>query len=206
MSEFYISIDWEADGPCPGVHSGLQLGAVFYNSDGEEIDSFSANLKPLPGAVQNKDTMDFWADHPEVYKQVTSDQEEPSIAMRRFHDKVKTWTHRLHAAPVIIAYPAGFDFTFLYYYLHRFVGESIVGFAALDIKTYAMAVRNSTFRDSVKRNFPKKWFPKKAVRHIAENDARQQGCVFFNARRALADLHSAAEKNNAYREVAQLDS
>lgn len=49
------------------------------------------------------------------------------------------WLKGLPRKPVFVAYPAGFDFTFVYRYLIRFTGHSPFSHSALDIKTYAMA-------------------------------------------------------------------
>jgi len=50
------------------------------------------------------------------------------------------WLKALPGKPVFVAYPAAFDFLFVYWYLIRFTGESPFSHSALDIKTYAMAL------------------------------------------------------------------
>jgi len=52
---------------------------------------------------------------------------------------------------------------FVYWYLMRFGGDSPFSHSALDIKTYAMALIQKDYRDSVKKNMPKEWFD--AMRH-----------------------------------------
>ena len=47
---------------------------------------------------------------------------------------------------------------FVYWYLIRFTGESPFSHSALDIKTFAMALLKKDYRDSTKRQMPKKWF------------------------------------------------
>ncbi|MEE8525016.1 MAG: exonuclease, partial [Thermoanaerobaculia bacterium] len=76
-------------------------------------------------------------------------------------------------------YPAGFDFTFVYWYLMRFAGESPFSFAALDVKTFAMAVLKKTFRKVSKRTMPRRWFDSSAKHsHVALDDAIEQGAMF----------------------------
>ena len=83
--------------------------------------------------------------------------------------------------PVFVAFPAGFDFTFMYWYLIKFAGESPFSFSALDGKTYAMALLRKGYRQSTKRNYPKAWFPSKSNHtHIALDDAIEQGRIFCN--------------------------
>lgn len=91
-----------------------------------------------------------------------------------------TWVRSLSGRPVFVAYPAGFDFLFVYWYLMRFVGESPFGHSALDIKSFAMAVLKVGYRESTKRNIPKHWFDKLPHSHIALADAIEQGALFCN--------------------------
>jgi len=50
---------------------------------------------------------------------------------------------------------AGFDFLFMYWHLMRFARESPFSHSALDIKTYAMAMVKTGYRDAT---MPKRWF------------------------------------------------
>ncbi len=43
---------------------------------------------------------------------------------------------------------------FVYWYLIRFAGESPFSHSALDIKTFAMALLKTGYRDATKRNMP----------------------------------------------------
>lgn len=90
------------------------------------------------------------------------------------------WLKRLPGKPVFVAYPAGFDFTFVYWYLIRFAGESPFSHSVLDIKTYAMAMMKGEYRASTKRAMPCHWFDRKKHRHIALDDAIEQGALFCN--------------------------
>lgn len=91
-----------------------------------------------------------------------------------------SWTRSLPGLPVFVAYPAGFDFLFVYWYLIKFVGESPFSHSALDIKTFAMAVLKIDYRQSTKRNMPKRWFEDLPHNHIALDDAIEQGALFCN--------------------------
>ena len=102
--------------------------------------------------------------------------EAPEGAMRRY----LAWVKSLPGTPVFVAYPAGFDFLFVYWYLIRFAGESPFSFSALDIKTYAMAMLKTGYRESVKRNMPKRWFDDRPHSHVALDDAIEQGALFCN--------------------------
>jgi hypothetical protein len=60
--EFYISVDIESDGPCPGINSMLQFGAVFYDPQGKTVRELDLNIFPVEGAVQDQNTMKWWAE------------------------------------------------------------------------------------------------------------------------------------------------
>ena len=49
---------------------------------------------------------------------------------------------------MFVAYPAGFDFLFVYWYLIHFVGRSPFSFSALDMKTYAAALLKLPYRNA----------------------------------------------------------
>jgi hypothetical protein len=86
----------------------------------------------------------------------------------------------LPGKPVFVGYPAAYDFLFVYWYLMRFAGESPFSHSALDIKTFAMAMLDLPYRESVKRNLPKRWFPAMRHAHVALEDAIEQGSLFCN--------------------------
>jgi hypothetical protein len=69
---------------------------------------------------------------------------------------------------------------FVYWYLRRFTGESPFGHSALDIKTNAMAVPDLPYRQSTKRNMPKRWCSTLLHTHVALEDAIEQGRLFCN--------------------------
>jgi hypothetical protein len=176
MAEIYVSTDVETDGPIPGPHSMLSFASAAYLPDKKLASTFTANLKTLPGAQPDPRTHLWWQQNPEAYQATRINLEEPTDAMRRYVD----WLNSLPARPVFVAYPAGFDFLFVYWYLIRFVGESPFSFSALDIKTYAMAMLHCDYRDAVKRNMPKRWFDKLPHTHQALDDALEQGALFCN--------------------------
>lgn len=178
----YVSIDIESDGPCPGLNSMLSLGAAAFRPDGTLVSTFSANLTSLPGAERNRDTTIFWIRHAAAWLQATENAREPLVVMREF----KQWLETLPGSASItpIAYPAGFDFTWVYYYCHRFLGSSPFSFQCLDLKTYAMSILGTEFRHTSKRTMPSNWFdPNRKHTHVAVDDAVEQGHMFFRMKR-----------------------
>jgi len=176
MTEIYVSTDVETDGPIPGPHSLLSFASAAYRPDKTLLGTFSANLETLPGAQGDPGTMTWWQSHPEAYRATRTNLEDPEAAMRRY----AAWVKALPGKPVFVAYPAGFDFLFVYWYLIRFTGSSPFSFSALDVKTYAMALLKLGYRESVKRNMPKRWFDPMPHTHVALDDALEQGALFCN--------------------------
>jgi hypothetical protein len=176
MTELYVSTDVETDGPIPGPHSMLSFGSAAYAEDKRLIATFSANLQTLAGASAHPKTAEWWATQPKAWEACRQNLEPPAEAMHRY----LVWLKSLPATPVFVAYPAGFDFLFIQWYLLRFVGESPFSHSALDIKSFAMAVLKTDFYASTKRNMPKHWFDKLPHTHIALDDAIEQGALFCN--------------------------
>lgn len=177
MTEIYVSTDVESDGPIPGPHSMLSFASAAYLADKTLVDTFSANLETLPGAEGHPRTMEWWKTQPNAWQACRRNLEAPELAMPRY----VAWLKSLPGRPVFVAYPAGFDFTFVYWYLIRFAGESPFSHSALDVKTFAMALLKKDYRDSVKRNMPRRWFDEKHRHtHVALDDAIEQGELFCN--------------------------
>jgi hypothetical protein len=192
MIEIYVSTDVEVDGPIPGPYSMLSFASAAYREDKTLISTFTANLELLPGASSHPETMAWWAARPEEWAASRKDLRDPSEAIG---DYVK-WLDTLPGKPVFVGYPAAFDFLFVYWYLMRFVGRSPFSFAALDIKTMAMMMLGKEYRQCTKKDMPKRWFDEGPHRHIALDDAIEQGALFCNM---LAESRRCYNSSNAGR-------
>lgn len=180
--EIYVSTDVEADGPIPGPHSILSFGCAAYTANKDLVSTFSANLQTLPDAQGHPETMAWWSRNEAAWKACRIDCQAPEVVMPRY----VAWLKALPGTPVFVGYPAAYDFMFVYWYLMRFVGESPFSHSALDIKTLAMALLKTGYRDATKRNMPKAWFDPLPHTHIALDDAIEQGALFCNMLRAGA--------------------
>jgi hypothetical protein len=176
MSEIHVSTDVETDGPNPGPHSMLSIGSAAYTADKRLLSTFSANLETLEGASAHPETAAWWVTQPAAWAACRSELEAPEAAMKRYVD----WIEALEGKPVFVAYPAGFDFLFAYWYLMRFVGRSPFSHSALDMKTFAMALLRRDYRASTKQNMPRHWFDDLPHSHVALDDAIEQGALFCN--------------------------
>jgi hypothetical protein len=174
--EIYVSTDVEADGPIPGPHSMLSLASAAFSAGGDVIGTWTANLLPLEGATPEARTTEFWSRYPEAFAATQVDRRDPAEAIPDY----AAWVDALPGTPVFVAYPAGFDFTFVYWYLVRFAGRSPFSHAALDMKTYAMAVLRRKYRHSGKATWPRHWrHTEHTHTHVALDDALEQGHQFM---------------------------
>ena len=181
--EIYISVDIEADGPCPGINNMLSFGAAAFDLESPTprvpIATFQANLECLPGAKADPDTAKWWDGQICVPMFGDKDTRPANQVMPEFVE----WVRALPYKPIVVGYPVTFDFTFLYYYTMAFGGveKSPFGFAGLDLKTMAMERMGTTFSNTGKRAMPKSWFegcPKHD--HVALTVAIGQGILFVN--------------------------
>ena len=174
--EIYLSTDCETDGPIPGPHSMLSFGSAAFTADKQLLGRFSANLETLPRAVADPQTAEFWRQNPEAWEACRKDVRPAEQVMSEY----VRWIKSLPGRPIFVSYPVAFDFLFVYWYMIRFAGESPFSHSALDIKTYAMALMQTGYRDSTKRNMPKRWFDNLPHTHVALDDAVGQGALFCN--------------------------
>ncbi len=176
MIEIYLSTDVETDGPIPGPHSMLSFGSAAYLADKTLVDTFTANLELLPEAKGHPATMKWWQSQPRAWESCRANLQPPETAMKRYAN----WLKSLPGIPVFVAYPIGFDFTFIYWYLIRFAGESPFRHHGIDIRTYAMALLKKGYKKCSKSNMPKRWFDDLPHSHLALDDAIEQGAIFCN--------------------------
>src|SRR3954454_22839381 len=119
MAEIYVSTDVEADGPIPGPNSMLSFGSAAYTSDKRLVGTFAANLHTLPGASGDPQTMAWWSTQPEAWEASRQGLQDPAEVMPAYVG----WLKGLPGRPVFVAYPAAYDFLFVYWYLMRFAKE-----------------------------------------------------------------------------------
>lgn len=180
----WLSIDIEADGPVPGLHSMLQLGAVAIDNDGTEIGTWSACFKPLPDARPDPRTIaEFWNAYPGLLDRVKASAGDAALLTKDFVE----WVEGLRGhgfRPKAVCWPASFDFPFVHYYCVKFTGSCPLGFSAVDIGSYAAGVLGKA-PGVGKKDLPLSWtvgLPPHT--HDALDDAREQAQLFHRVLRA----------------------
>src|SRR6185436_5544248 len=107
----------------PGLYSMLSFASAAYLADKTLLGTYSANLELLPEASEDPGTMAFWKNEPAAWEAARKDLKSPEKALADYAQ----WLKSLPGRPVFVAYPLGYDFTFVYWYLMRFAGESPFG-------------------------------------------------------------------------------
>lgn len=180
-SELFISVDIETSGPTPGRYSMLSLGACVV---GEDVHRFYVELQPLgPGAVPAALRVVGRPLEAFVEAGVT-----PEEAMRQFAD----WVAAVAAGsrPIFVAFNAPFDWAFVNWYFHEFLGENPFGFTALDIKAYYMGLAGTAWADTSGARIPEHLRGPQAHTHHALEDAVEQAQMFERMRRTAQEARA----------------
>jgi DNA polymerase III epsilon subunit-like protein len=179
VKEVYISVDIEAAGPVPATYSMLSLGAVAVD---DPTQTFYAELKPVsdnfvPDAMKvvGRSLRDF-ADKGRA----------PKEAMIAFRD----WLAHLAKArkPVFVGFNATFDWAFVNYYFHEYLGENPFGFGGIDIKSYYMGMTGCAWEDTRSSRITSELKGPSPHTHNALDDAVEQAEMF---RRMREKAHQA---------------
>jgi hypothetical protein len=208
IKELYISVDIEADGPIPGRDdfSMISLGAVVagYKTDTGEIEAFDVTapenrfyveLKPISEnwnreAMQvgvftgfSKDDKAADPSGEKLREYLMTEGEDAVVAMTRFNEWLRSVKSTHNAKGVVFAaYPLGFDFTFVHWYMTKFsTTQSQFGFSRhVDIKTVFSERSGNLIIHSTKRNMPKFLHSTIKHTHLAIDDAAGQGELLMN--------------------------
>jgi ribonuclease T len=90
-------------------------------------------------------------------------------------------------ALVFVGFNAPFDWSFINYYFHKFVGRNPFGFAGLDIKAYYMGATGCRWADTRSSVMDAALKPTHKADHHALHDAQYQAELFRLVRsRAMA--------------------
>jgi inhibitor of KinA sporulation pathway (predicted exonuclease) len=94
------------------------------------------------------------------------------------------------ATPVFVGFNAGFDWAFVNWYFHHFMGDNPFGISALDIKSYFMGLAGVAWSDTRSSKLPKRYQEANTGGHShnALDDAVEQASIFA---RMLADARTS---------------
>ena len=119
----YIMVDVEADGPIPADYSMISFGAIVVD---EQLDkTFDGQLRPisdqwLPKALEISG----------FTRQETLKFGEPKIVLEHFRDWIGMYSK---TQPIFISDNNGFDWQFINYYFHHFLGDNPFGYSSTNL-------------------------------------------------------------------------
>lgn len=176
MNERFISVDVETSGPIPGIYSLLAIGACDVDEPGQ---GFSCLLKP----ISEKADPEALAVSGLLLAELERAGLPPAEAMTSFSDWLKS-VKKADENLVFVGFNASFDWSFINYYFHCYLGHNPFGFSALDIKSYFMGARSSSWRETRSSQMDLSLNPELRATHNALEDARYQAELFRLARKS----------------------
>lgn len=194
--DLYISADVETDGPIPGPYSMLSFGlAVAASYDGTTVQvhdpverTFYAELKPISEQYDAEAAAVSGLDREALIR----DGRDPAEAMTA----AAAWVREVagDARPILAAYPASFDWMWLYWYFMSYA-DSPFGFSGcLDMKTYYAARAQVPYARANKRSMPAGLLSDRPHTHNALDDAIEQADLLANLLSWQPDRSGAAAR------------
>jgi DNA polymerase III epsilon subunit-like protein len=168
-AEIYISVDVEASGPFPPTFSMLSIGACVV---GDREASFYAELKPISEQV----VADAIKVVGKPLEHFTKNGREPTVVMAEFEEWVKSISRG--QTPVFVGFNAAFDWAFVNWYFHTYLGRTPFGIAPLDIKAYFMGLKGGRWEDTRSSRIPDLFKGAEEQTHNALDDAKFQAQMF----------------------------
>ncbi len=132
----YIMVDIESDGPIPGDYSMISFGAILVN---EKLDqTFYGKLKP----ISDKFIPEALAVSGHTREEALL-FEEPLQVMTNF----KAWVNdTCKDRPIFISNNNGFDWMFICWYFHHFIGTNPFGFSSQNLGSLYKGIEKDTFK------------------------------------------------------------
>lgn len=128
-------VDVESDGAIPGDYSMISFGAVLVD---EKLDrTFYGELKP----ISDKFTPEALAVSG-FSREETEQFDDPKTVMTNFRDWIK---ENSKGRPIFISDNNGFDWMFICWYFHHFIGENPFGFSSRRLADLFCGMEKDTF-------------------------------------------------------------
>lgn len=133
----YFVVDVESDGPCPGLYSMISFGAVKVQEDLKNTPTFYGTLKPISDKwiPQALDVSGFT-------REETMSFADPKYEMEDFANWIK---ENSVGRPIFISDNNGFDWQFINYYFHRYIGENPFGFSSRRLADLYCGMQKDTY-------------------------------------------------------------
>ena len=170
LTECFISVDVETGGATPGDYALLSIGACLVD---DPETTFYVELKP----EDKRSTQEALEVSKLSVDILAAMGDPPAEAMQRFADWVGDVVPEGYR-PVFVGFNAAFDWMFVADYFERYVGRNPFGFAALDIKAFAMGRLGCTWAETSMSVLGPKYLSGRPLAHHALSDAQDQAALF----------------------------
>lgn len=133
-----VSVDVETTGPAPGSGELCSIGAVTLDEDLEiGEDRFYVNIEFPEIPKHNADTMKWWKQFPNQWEMHRLSPLTIKDALWRLVE----WAElQVPGKPLFVAWPVGFDWSWINTYCHGYTGQNPFGYSPLCLKNYAAGV------------------------------------------------------------------
>jgi hypothetical protein len=131
----YFMVDVESDGAIPGDYSMVSFGAVLVD---ENLDrTFYGKLKPISDKFISEAlaVSGFSREETETF-------DEPKTVMINFQNWI---TENSKGRPIFISDNNGFDWMFVCWYFHHFIGENPFGYSSRRLADLYCGLEKDTF-------------------------------------------------------------
>jgi ribonuclease T len=176
--EVFISVDVETSGPIPGEYSLLSIGACDVD---DAKRCFSVELKPINKKADTKALEISGFSLEKLAKTGTP----PKEAMAAFASWMQSFVKETDT-PVFVGFNAPFDWAFINYYFHKFIGVNPFCFSALDVKAYYRGATGCSWKDTRSSAMDAELKPVHKSDHNALHDAQYQAELFRLIRKKVA--------------------
>ena len=171
-----ISVDIEADGPCPGLYSMVCFGAVVVEPSLSE--TFYGKTAPISEEfVPEALVVSGYSRHDHLHFHNAKHE------MEDFDSWLGNMENKYGRLTMISDNPA-FDWQFINYYLHRFVGKNRLGFSARRIGDLYCGM----VKDGSRNKDWKKKYRKTAHDHNPLNDAKSNAEAVLSIAETIKNL------------------
>lgn len=166
-----MAVDIEATGPIPGKYSMYEIGAV--SVDFPDYD-FEAKIALLHDAHDTK-ALDATGT---TMESLRCSGDDPKTVMENFERWILNAANFHGREPVLVAINAPFDWMFVAWYFHTFLGRNPFGYTALDLKAYFAGKESYAWCKANKRSMEECYGGKLPHTHRALDDARKVAELF----------------------------
>lgn len=167
----FISVDIETAGPIPGVCSLLSIGACVIGRPAErfyiEVQPLNLHCDPEALAVTGFNL------RTQIARGIN-----PKEAMLQFAHWITSVIDATHQ-PIFVGFNAAFDWSFINYYFHLYLGHNPFGFTAVDIKSLYMGATGCRWQETKSSRIDTRYNIKNHSNHNALDDALYQAEMFM---------------------------